>query len=156
MIQDNQNPTDSKKIKDFHVPETSEFLSTSISRNSVSREKGTTANSFEISLCSYCNCMTKSVQVEPFVFFCLKCGHDKMLGDVLQHKAKTKLNNVNPLVEQVAKQFIDLETEKIKSEEREKIKTALNKCFLRSKNKWTDKQIKDFLYQELELKENDN
>jgi hypothetical protein len=47
--------------------------------------------------------MTKSVQVDPFVFFCLKCGHDKSLGDVLQHEAKTKLNNINPIVEQLTK-----------------------------------------------------
>ena len=91
------------------------------------KEKGTTANNFELSLCSYCHCMTKSVRVEPFVFFCFKCGHDKSLGDVLQHEAKMKLNNVNPLVEQIAKQFIDLELEKIKKEERARIKAEWTK-----------------------------
>ena len=124
------------------------------------QEKGTTANSFEISLCSYCNCMTKSVQVEPFVFFCLKCGHDKSLGDVLQHEAKTKLNNINPLVEQLTKQFIELETEKIRKEERARIKermVCMEEASTRNPNLMQTYEVMwKALKKELELKENDN
>ena len=54
------------------------------------QEKRTTANSFELSLCSQCNCMTKSIRVKPFVFICGKCKHNKTLGDVLQYEAKNR------------------------------------------------------------------
>ena len=37
-----------------------------------------------VTLCSGCNCMTKSIKKSRAYLICEKCGYDKTLGDVFQ------------------------------------------------------------------------
>ena len=42
----------------------------------------------DITLCSGCNCVTRSIRVSRANFKCGKCGYDKTLGDVFQAELK--------------------------------------------------------------------
>lgn len=40
----------------------------------------------DITLCTNCHCMTKSVRKARAYFVCDSCGHNKTLGDVFQYE----------------------------------------------------------------------
>jgi len=42
----------------------------------------------EITYCSGCHCMTKSIRKGRSYYICGKCGHDKSLGDIFQADLK--------------------------------------------------------------------
>ena len=44
----------------------------------------------EISPCSKCGCMTKSIRKGRAFYICGKCGHDKSLSDVYFYEATHK------------------------------------------------------------------
>lgn len=44
----------------------------------------------EISFCTKCNCMTKSIRVGRCHYHCGKCDHDKSLSDYYQAEAMGK------------------------------------------------------------------
>lgn len=43
-----------------------------------------------VTLCSGCNCMTRSIRQARAMYICGKCGADKSLGDVFQYENKIK------------------------------------------------------------------
>lgn len=46
----------------------------------------------DITYCSGCNCMTKSIRKGRAHYVCGKCNHDKSLGDVYQYELKSNKN----------------------------------------------------------------
>jgi hypothetical protein len=48
----------------------------------------------KITLCTGCNCMTKSIRKSRAKFICGKCGHDKSLGDVYQYELEERNNKL--------------------------------------------------------------
>ena len=43
-------------------------------------------NETDVTHCNGCGCMTHSIRKGRAHFVCGKCGHDKTLGDILQHR----------------------------------------------------------------------